>query len=354
MVSGGRVVCVAFPFVLAVISIITLLIAGLAGVTSKSLYIFQVNTTGLSISESELLSLLSRRSDERSIERRVDFHDTSLLAKTTTTAAAAAATTTTTTTSTSSSSNITASDLSIGKLYDISIWNYCETLQSGKRNCSKTGFNWAAGAVNATEESLTTMAAAAGKTLKLPKTVRAGLVAFEKLSHWTQIVFLIALVSLALEIVVGFFTSCSKTIACLTYLVAILAVLTVTVTAGLASATGIVIVAVVRDDLKKYGVTASLNSHYMAVIWISAGAAIAASFFWMLSVCCCKPESRRLRGPAVAPAVRFNDKSVPVGSYQPLNDPNHYNNSFAPQYGAPRQTSGRADLAYEPYSHSRV
>lgn len=335
MVSGGRVICVAFPFVLALISVITLLVAGLTGVTNKSMYMFEVNTTGLSVSESDLLSMLSRRS----VGDRA-----------------------TTTTTTSSSSNVTASHLGIGKLYDVNVWNYCETSQSGKRNCSKAAFNWAASAVNASEASLETQATSTGESLELPKTVKKALSAFVKLSHWTQIVFVIALVSLAVEIVVGLFTSCSRAIACLTYLVASFAVVAVTATAGLATATGVVVVAVVDADLKKYGVTAKLSGHYLAVVWIAAAAAIAASFFWMLSICCCKPESRRLRGAAAAsrgPAAPFNDKNAPVGSYQPLNDPNqagYYNSSYAPQYGAQRQPAagGRSDVAYEPYSHARV
>ena len=51
----------ALPFILTVASLIAMLVAGLSGVTDKSMYLFKVNTTDLSISSSSITSLLSDR-----------------------------------------------------------------------------------------------------------------------------------------------------------------------------------------------------------------------------------------------------------------------------------------------------
>ncbi|OAA54986.1 integral membrane protein [Niveomyces insectorum RCEF 264] len=346
MVSVGRVCCVGLPFVLAVVSVVALLVATLAGVTDKNLYIFQVNTTGLSISPGDAASLLTGRA---AAAPDVGFHDKSLLG------------------TVASGSNITAADLGLGKLYDVSLWNYCETNQNGSRSCTKPAFDWAAKTLNNSEHAVYTLASSTGVTVTIPKDVTDALHTFGTVARWTQIVFLIAFGALALEILIGLFTSCSRGVACLTFLVAGLAVVAVVAAAGLATATALVVVGALDTAAKKYGVSAHVDGGFLAAVWIAAAAAVAASFFWMFTVCCCSPDSRHRRdrsGPGPAPRhLDHSDKAYgPTGQYQPLSDPamsggagggfyggNSGNTAYAPQYGAPR-----TDLAYEPYSHTRV
>ncbi len=335
MVSCGRVVCVALPFVLAIVSIVALLVATLAGVADKNMFMFEVNATGLSISASDALSVLNTRSPLAA--RDVGYHDPTLLNSVKAT--------------TASSTNITAADLNLGKLYDVSLWNYCVTEQNDTRVCSKPEFNWAAKTLNSSENSINTLISSTGVNLTIPKEVTDAISAFSTLARWTQIVFIIAFGALALEIVFGLFTSCSRGVSCVTFVIASVTVVAVLAAAGLATAMSLVVVGAVEAAGLKFGVHASLNGGFLAAVWIAAAAAIAASFFWMFTVCCCSPESRRSRsGPG---PVRHLDK--PAGSYQPLNDPHQNAYYNAPQYGAPRYPQGgRSDLAYEPYSHSRV
>ncbi|CAK7228234.1 hypothetical protein SBRCBS47491_006835 [Sporothrix bragantina] len=395
MVSCGRVVCVALPFVLAVVSIVALLVAALAGVADKNLYMFEVNTTALSVSPSDAVAILSSRStildtrstssgsvgfhdaavaraevgfhDAAAVRKDVSFHDPSLLSSSTDSATGSATTGTTTTgtgekaTTIDTSTNITASDLNLGKLYDIGLWNYCVTEQNGTRTCTKPEFNWVAKTLNDSENTITTLISSTGVSLSIPKDITNAIKVYGTLAKWTQVVFIIAFGALALEIIFGLFTSCSRGVACVTFLIASITVVAVVGAAGLATAMSIVVAAAIKAEAEKYGVTSSINGGFLAAVWISAAAAVAASFFWMFTVCCCSPESRRDRyGPG--PRHLDNDKSVtPVSSYQPLNDPHQNNgiynnaNAYAPQYGAPRYPQGgRSDLAYEPYSHSRV
>lgn len=387
MVSCGRVVCVAFPFVLAAVSMVALLVAALSGVANKNMYMFQVNTTGLSVSPSDAVSILSRAVlDDRDVSTpvldaraapvarapapapasvgfhdssvaraSVGFHDPSLLSGDSTVAGGATDGASEKAT-VGSSGNITAADLNLGNLYDIGLWNYCETQQNGTRVCTKAQFNWAEKTLNNSENSITSLISSTGANLTIPKDITNAIKAFSTLAKWTEVVFIIAFGALALEIIFGLFTACSRGVACVTWLIAGITVVAVVGAAGLATAMSLVVVAAIKVEAEKYGVSASVNTGFLAAVWIAAAAAIAASFFWMFTVCCCSPDSHRDRS---APR-HLDDKFVPSSSYQPLHDPHQggmYNNAnaYAPQYGAPRnQQGGRSDLAYEPYSHSRV
>ena len=344
MVACGRVICVALPFVLAVVSIVALLVATLAGVADKHMYMFEVNTTGLSISATDAVDILSSRAVLDGLAARsIGFHDTTLLSGK----------------DTSSSSNITASDLGLGKLYDVNLWNYCETAQNGTRTCTKAKFDWASKTLNNSEHTLTNIISSTGLNLTIPSDIQDAIKVFSKLAKWTEVVFLIAFVALAVEIAFGLCTSCSRGIACLTFVIAIITVVAVVAAAAMATAMATVVVAAIKSAAGDYGVDASLDTSYLAALWIAAAAAVAASFFWMFTVCCCSPESRirsRSQSGGHGGPIHMGDK--PNGSYQPLNN-SHQNasfapNAYAPQYGQPRYPqAGRSDLAYEPYSHQR-
>lgn len=352
MVSCGRLVCVALPFVLAVISIVALLVAALSGVADKHMYMFEVNTTGLSISATDAVDILTSRAVDSLATRApasVAFHDKSLL----------------TVKAISTSSNITASDLGLGNLYDVNLWNYCETAINGTRTCTSPKFDWATKALNNSENTLTNIISSTGLNLTIPSDIQDAIKVFSKLAKWTEVVFIIAFVALAVEIAFGLFTSCSRGIACLTFVIAIITVVAVVAAAAMATVMATVVVGAIKAAAGDYGVSASLDTTYLAALWIAAAAAVSASFFWMFTVCCCSPDNRsrsRSYGNSYGDAPRggamhMGDK--PTGSYQPLHDP-HQNAGFAPNAYAPQYSqqqhyaqNGRNDLAYEPYSHQR-
>ncbi|CAK7273657.1 hypothetical protein SEPCBS57363_005762 [Sporothrix epigloea] len=368
MVSCGRVACVALPFVLAVVSIVALLVAALAGVADKNMYMFEVNTTGLSVSPSDAVSILDGRAvlDSRAplSSGSSDLHDAkvardinpSLRSWSTDSPRSIGKRG-----SIDISVNITATELNLGNLYDIGLWNYCVTDQSGTRTCTKPEFNWVAKTLNNSEHTLSELISSTGVKLSIPKEITDAVTAFSKLAKWTQIVFFIAFGALVLEIIFGLFTSCSRGVSCVTFVIASFTVVAVVGAAGLATAMSIIVAAAIKADAEKYGVYSSINHSFLVTVWISAAAAIVASIFWMFTVCCCHPESRRDRtGP---PRHLDNDKVTPIRSYQPLNDPHQQynnNNAYSSQYGVPQYNlpqypqSSRSDVAYEPYSHSRV
>jgi hypothetical protein len=348
----GRYACVAVPFLLTLSSVIALLVAGLAGVADKSLYMFRINTTELQISPASLTSLIDARD--------VGFHDPSLIDPTGADAAADA--TTSAATAGTKSSNITAADLGLNDLYDVTLWNWCYTAQNGTRTCTKPEFNWAQKELNQTTQNLKTVGNAAGVKVTLPKEITSAIDTFGTITKWTEVVFIVAIVALAVELFLGIFANCSRAFSCLTFIVAGVASAAVCGFAALATAMSVVVVGTVEATAKFYGVQADFNTKYLAAVWIAAAFALAAGFFWMFTMCCCKPDhSSSRRSGRKRHLDEAGEKLMPLNAYQPITDDHGYggyhNNSHSnhPQYGyAPQPRPAQRDLAYEPYSHSNV
>lgn len=355
MGNVGRIFCVALPFVLTVASIIALLVAALAGVTDKSLYLFKINTTDLSISSSTITSLLSDRglADIPSLTTRDFGSDVSGAADSiesaataaggdvsdivsSATAALASATAgasdvTSAVESAVSGTNITAADLGLADAYIVSLWNYCEVSSDGSKTCKKARYNWAANATESFETMINDVASSMGENITLPDTIKTAMSTFSTISRWTEIVFIIAFIALAAEIVLGFFANCSRAFSCCTTIIGMFATVAVIAAATLATATAAVVVAAVEGTAKAYGVTGSLNSHFLSAVWIAAAFAIAAGFFWLFTICCCSPDRRSSRGQSGWSRSKHADETgstIPMssgaGGYQQIHG-NNYN-----------------------------
>ncbi|KUI70780.1 SUR7 family protein pun1 [Cytospora mali] len=399
MVNVGRFICVALPFILSVASVIALLVASLAGVTDKSLYIFSVNTTDLSVSASSITSLLS----DRSLHEREALGDDTLATRTSedysaaaASASAAAATATsaadaaTAISGVVSGTNITGSDLGLSDIYYVNLWNYCQTISTGGKECRKAQYNWASNATKAFENQLDSVASASNENVTLPDSIKTAMTTFGTVTRWTEIVFIIAFVALAASIVFGFFANCSRAFSCCTFILAAFAAVAVCAAATLATVTAAVVIGAVEGTAKAYGVTGSINTRFLATVWIAAAFAIAAAFFWMFTICCCAPDHNRSRGKSAGfgRTRHLDDAEKPRmtgAGYAPLPEPQNtayggsgaypgngayaghgdygvngdytshgaYGDSGFGQgatYGNPR-TGRNPEMAYEPYSH---
>ncbi|KAI0456371.1 SUR7 protein [Xylaria acuta] len=370
----GRYFCVALPFILTVASIIAALIVGLTGVTSNDLYLFRIDVTNLSIDATQLQDIVNNASSlvsgtkvddlkdqisdqvndagddvsnkvKEIVDRSpIEWHDTSLL-----TAKDESVTDVVNDVADALGGTvITASDIGLANKYDFTLWGYCMTPQDGKKNCTKAQFDWASKELDL--DWVQRLTEVAGLNITLPKELNDGLNAYKTITKWTQVVFIIAIVALGLELLVGLFTACSRAVSCVTWIISGFATAAIIATAVLLTVTGSTVIGVVLAVSKHYGVKANLNTSFLAVLWISVAFAIGAGLFWLFSVCCCKPENR-----PYGKASRHLDteKHAPTGSYAPLGD--NQNSAYGGyNYGAPQRGGARSDLAYEPYSHSRV
>ncbi|KAI1774730.1 SUR7/PalI family-domain-containing protein [Hypoxylon cercidicola] len=352
----GRYVCVALPFILTVGSIVSFLIAGLAGVTNNGLYLFQIDTTNLSIDRQALLDLASSLSGGQNFTNEIQnaigsgsdsAQDAINNAKNGLSSRSPTPQDITTIIGTlaGDGSNITAKQLGIDNLYDFTLWNYCTIPANGTANCTQAKFNWAEEDLNT--DWLSTLNSTFGGNVTLPDDINSTLDTFKILVKWTEVVYVIAMIGLGLELVVGLFTACSRLVSCLTWLISGVATLAVIAAASMMSALAVIVVGAVKGATEQYGGDARLSNNFLACIWIGVAFALGASFFWLFSICCCKPENRpyhkRSRGGSES------EKFLP-SSYAPIGDSNR-NSGY--NYNGPQRGGARSDLAYEPYSHAR-
>lgn len=334
MASFGRFICVLLPFLLTLASLAAWLVAGLVGITDKGLYMFEVNTTTLSLSPSSVSKIL-----DGGAGIHVPGLDGLKIGK-------------------RDGGNITAQELGFYDIYDVNLWNYCYTAHNGTRDCTKPSINWAEHALNVSTGNINSLLTSTGMNVTLPKDITDAVKAFGTVSKWTQILFIAGAVALGVELFFGIFANCSRIFSCLTWLIALAAAVIVGAGAGLATATSLIVTGAVKATAKEYGVDGHFNVRFIVTVWIAAAFAIGAALFWMFTICCCAPDhhssSRRHSRHRDTEAEKF----MPGGAtgYARINDPNagyHPQGGYAAQssYGpAAAQHTG----AYEPYSHARV
>ncbi|KAI0599927.1 SUR7/PalI family-domain-containing protein [Biscogniauxia sp. FL1348] len=325
----GRFVCVALPFILTLGSIICGLIAGLTGVTSTGLYLFRIDLTDLAVNVEQLQSLVNNASDIINSRSAAPYDES-----TASDVASALANT-----------NVTAEDLGLANVYDFNLWGYCTTPQNGSRNCTRARYNWAEEELNT--DWVETLTDVAGLNITIPDELNDGLTLFKTVSKWTQIVYIISMILLGLELFVGIFTVCSRAISCLTWLVSGFATAAVIAAAVMMTVMGSVVVGAIEGVASEYGVESNLNNNFLATVWIGVAFALAAGLFWLFSACCCKSERRSSHKRGGSETEKF----LPTGSYAPLGEANGQNGY---SHGSNQRGGARSDLAYEPYSHSRV
>ena len=341
---AGRFVCVGLPIVLTIGAIIAFMVATLSGIAHNSLYIFKVNLEGLKLDKNTLEAVAGAVGDGLGdnigdlADKFGKRHDRRA---------------------------ITAGDLGLGHKYEFTLWSYCEIKDSG-RNCIDGEYNWASKHLR--KDIIDEIPSIGGKTIELPDEIDKAIDIFSTVTRYTEIAFIVVLAVLGVELILGIFASCTRIMSCLTWLIGLAAIVLCLVAAGLATAMGAVVVGAIEAAAKEYGVRASINTNFLACIWIGAAFAIAASLFWLFTICCCAPEhgSRRNKNGG-----DDNEKLMPTSAYYPIGGAHHsrnasndhemssgtYHNQFQPTYGqeyshAPSYYSGgRSEAAYEPYSH---
>lgn len=388
----GRLVCVALPFALTIASLVALLIGGLGGVADKNMYMFSVNTANLTISENTLASLINGRSlvarqtPEEIAKAELEKAKAAFgqagnaigdAGKAAGNAVGAGVNGATDATKEKAKElldkakgeaggivgpngfNLTAAQLGLANSYDISLWGFCYRENPGSdRICSNPTLDWATKEFNGTAKNLNAIGTLENIKIGMPTEVQKGLDAFAALTKWTQIVLIIAYVLLGIELLLGLFTSCSRVMSCLTWVVAGLAATAVCAAAAMATAMSAAVVGAIEGSQKVYGMRAGFNTRFLVAMWIAAALAIGAAMFWVFTICCCAPEKRPHRRAGGGGGGHSEKGGSYKGPYAPLHDPENdggaYNRNShqMSQYGAgPRQTSGRSDLAYEPYSN---
>jgi len=330
--GAGRFVCVAVPYGLTIASLVCILITMLSGITSKNLDMFEISTKNLSISSSDLQNLANGVKSKREANN--------LGAGALTNAAINGVAT--------GAVNFTAANFQLADDYKVYMWNYCYSYTGASNgSCTKGKFDWASDAINTTRMNEVASAismGASGKNATLPKSITNALKVYVRVSKWTQVVYLIALLLSVLTLITGLFGFCSRGGSCITYFVSGLATTAIICASAMATASSAVVVAAVQATAKIYGVHAKIMTGFLSVTWLACAFSVGAGLFWMFSICCCKSESRG----------KSNNEKFAPSSYQPLQDTHtsyqpQTSGVYNPQAHKPVQGAG-----YEPYTRSAV
>jgi hypothetical protein len=194
----------------------------------------------------------------------------------------------------------------------------------------------------------------------LPDSFRNGLDAYHAGSKAMFVLYCAALGATSLTILVGFTAIFSRWGSFFTTFFAGAATVAYLGASIVATAMFAILKGVLDNELEdEYGVKTTLGSRALATSWIGTAFALAAGFFWFLSVCCCSGRSpyhkdgnkMAVRGRGRTKAEKTPYTYERVGS--PYLGPNPGQSVPLGAYGAssnvPQQTGG----AYEPFrSHA--
>lgn len=122
----------------------------------------------------------------------------------------------------------------------------------------------------------------------LPSSLRTGLNTYEKVSKAMSVVYIIAVASTAITVLVGVSAIFSRWGSFATTFFAAASGIFTLAASVIATALFFTVKGVLNETLKDdYGIDTTVGNRAYVVTWIASAFAIGAGFFWLLSVCCC-------------------------------------------------------------------
>lgn len=256
MVSAGRIVCIFTPFALCVASLVCIILVFLGGARSTTLgnlYFLKADLTQFTLNNTGFDPVPGTDIDNDALNQAL---------------------------------NQAKEAANVKDFYTIYLWNYCSWDGSEKYDfCSPREAYFAFDPVEAWSLQNT------GVQNVFPKQLQDGLRVYKAVSRWMFIAYLVALIATAIELLVGisaifsrwgsFFTTGVSSISAFFILAA-----SVTATAMFSTLLG-----VFNKAFEAYGIKATLGAEMMRITWLAVAFSLGASFFWLLSVCCCSGRS---------------------------------------------------------------
>lgn len=226
-------------------------------------------------------------------------------------------------------------------IYQVGFWNYCEAdLKDGKEenwHCTdRENYFWFNPFAVWKLENTSIQAA-------FPDDFKNGIEAYEKVSKWMFISYMLALVLTIAEVLVGISAIFSRWGSMITTIISTAQTLFIIAAASTSTALYGSLISIFRTVLDPYNIEASWSARMLSILWIGVAFSIGSGFFWLISVCCCSGKS--------------GHKKVIVEK-----TPYTYERVASPYMGAsgnnahPMQPMGHstAGSAYEPYRGQHV
>lgn len=277
MGKAGRIVCITTPWVLTVASFICLALIELAGWNKGQLpsyYFLKANFTGLDVSgggDSETLTAALQLAQQNG---------------------------------------------GLADFYNVYLWNYCssDNADNSLDYCSKRTSEYVFDPVevwglNATSAVAQATATSSGdnaiesqiaeieqntKELEqqiLGKSGQKALDAYKKVAKWMFIAYEISFWTTLATIVLAILAIWSRIGSFLTWIASIVSTLFTFAAVLTSTILFSVLVGSLQAILDDYGIKLSLGNHALAVTWLAVAFSVAATFFWLCSVCCCSGRS---------------------------------------------------------------
>ncbi|KAH8694280.1 integral membrane protein [Talaromyces proteolyticus] len=331
----GRVACIVLPYILTIGALICLIVVGIGSTNSSSeavneLYFIRVDLSSLTnaTTSSTLADLAESaiKNDTRAKELGEALEKAD-------------------------------KDAEVRDFYDVGLWGYCTGNKTTNGDfkvdhcsSSKAMFWFNPSEVWGLNDT--------GVDTLFPESLQKGLSAYEKASKWMFIAYVIAVVSVVAELLVGISAIFSRLGSCITSFVSGIATFFTIAAAITSTALYAALVGLFNTSLKDYQIHASVGGRMIAVTWLAAAFSIASGLFWAFSSCCCSGQSRSGRRGLVAEKVPYTYERVasPYMGMSAVDPTAMYNNNHesTPMFPAlPQPVSHAAQDGYEPFRHNR-
>lgn len=271
MGKAGRFACIFLPMAATIMSLVSLIVVGMGGTNKDSsalnnLYFFRANTSNIAVNGS-LIDLPSNPLTD------------AILGK--------------------ASNDVAQKALNIKDFYHVSLWNYCsgdfEKNSTGGLNddvsyCSPRQKQFWFNPVDVWHLNNT----ATDKFFS--KELRNGLKAYQSVAKWMYIAYIIAVISTAAEILVGFTALFSRAGSLATTIVSTVSSIFTIAFALTATILYATLTGVFNNALKQYRIRGSMGRTIYIWVWLSVLFSFTAGLFWLFSSCCCSGRSDRIKG----------------------------------------------------------
>ncbi|KAK9318552.1 actin cortical patch SUR7/pH-response regulator pali [Lipomyces starkeyi] len=185
------------------------------------------------------------------------------------------------------SNTVTAASInpSFPDFFQVGLWNYCQGTISDNvytiTNCSATHGLFYFNPISIIEQNL-----GISSIDNVPSQVDSALNAVKAVSYVMIILYCVAAIFTTMEFIAGFFSFHSRGGSFCTLIISFLAMACVVAATALATALYFVEARAFNDANATLGTTASTDRTTFGIAWGAAVAAILASIFWLVSICC--------------------------------------------------------------------
>jgi len=191
--------------------------------------------------------------------------------------------------------NTIAESLGLHDFYQTSLWGYCEgdNTPNGSNNvtfCSKPAALYWFDPVSIFSNELFS-----GQSVVIPSSIQNDFNKVETASHWMFAMYLVGVILVFLEVLIGFTTLCTRVGSVITTIVSFLAFLFVAAATVVAQVMFAIYRNAINNSITQFNVQASLGTTMFAFGWAATAAAAAAFIGFLFGICCGTGESRRWR-----------------------------------------------------------